>query len=287
MCSIRIIGSTLAAIFLSAQVAHADMLRVTPPWLKSHLQEANLVIVDSRSQADYEVDHIPGAINFPESLTYQQKSSGGQIVEADIMQGLLRERGINYDKLIVVYDGGQLIDAARVFWAFEVYGLTNVKVLDSGYDNWTRNNYPVTGDNPVVKASDYVVSIDHRRIASKFTTQLATANPKQVIVDARAAESYQGLKSTASRFGHIPTAINIPVALNIEEHAGMNSLRSIEELKTIYNQLPQNSKVVAYCEIGRVSATVYFALRELGYDVAKYDASWREWGNDLSLPIEK
>ncbi|MCI0506411.1 MAG: sulfurtransferase, partial [Gammaproteobacteria bacterium] len=175
----------------------------------------------------------------------------------------------------------------RLFWALEVYGLQNVKVLSSGYDNWIRNNFPVTGNIPVVKPNEYVVSIDHRRIASKFSTQLATANPQQIVVDARSADSYQGKTSTAARFGHIPTAINIPVTLNIEETDGIKSLRNFEELKQLYSGLPQNHKVVTYCEIGRVSATVYLALRELGYDVANYDASWREWGNDLSLPIEK
>ena len=33
------------------------------------------------------------------------------------------------------------------------------------------------------------------------------------------------------------------------------------------------------------ATTNYFALRELGFDVAAYDASWREWGNDYNLPI--
>jgi 3-mercaptopyruvate sulfurtransferase SseA len=32
---------------------------------------------------------------------------------------------------------------------------------------------------------------------------------------------------------------------------------------------------------------VYWALKLLGYpNVRDYDASWREWGDDLSCPIE-
>jgi len=272
---------------LTAQVVHADSLRVTPEWLKSNLGKDSLVIMDSRSKADYEIDHIVGAINFPDTLTYQQKSNGGQIVEADIMQQLLRERGVDYGVTIVIYDAGQIMDAARVFWALEVYGLKNVKVMTSGYDNWSQKKYPTTAKTPIVKSSNYVVSVNHQRIASKFSTKLAVANPQQIVVDARGPDSYRGEKSSAKRFGHIPTAVNIPITHNIDVDGGVRSLRSIDELKKIYSNLPNKGKVVTYCEIGRASSTIYLALRELGYDVSNYDASWREWGNDFSLPIEK
>lgn len=278
---------TVIVLLLSAQAVQADLLRVTPEWLKSNLKKDKLVILDSRAKKDYEVDHIEGAINFPDALTYQQKSKGGRIVEADVMQKLLRERGIDYDNTVVIYDGGQIMDAARVFWALEVYGLANVKVMTSGYDDWMRKNYPVSAEIPKVEPSKYVVSVNHHRIASKFSTQLATANPKQVVVDARDIDSYNGKKSTAKRFGHIPTAINIPITHNIEVENGVKSLATVEQLKEIYSKVPQSSKIVTYCEIGRASSTIYLALRELGYDVSNYDASWREWGNDFSLPIEK
>lgn len=283
----QIIFIALVAGIFSVQFVHADSLRVTPEWLKSKLNDKELIIVDSRSPEDYEAGHIVGAINLPDSLTYQQKSTGGQIVEADVMQRMLRERGIDYGKTIVVYDGGLLVDAARVFWALEVYGLKKVKIMNTGFDYWTQKQYPVTTDIADVKPSNYVVSVDHRRIASKFSTQLATANPMQIIVDARPPDAYRGEKSTAKRFGHIPTAVNIPVMHQFELKDGIRALHDISVLKEIYSQLPQSSKVVTYCEVGRASATVYLTLRELGYDVANYDASWHEWGNDFNLPIEK
>lgn len=277
----------VCALFFGGLSAHAGSLRVSPEWLKEQLSRQDLVLLDTRPRGDYEAGHIPGALNLPDTLTYQQKSAGGRIAELGTMQTLLRERGIDQNTPVIVYDAGTLLDAARVFWALEVYGLRNVKLLSPGFGDWSMKGYPVSTESPKVVASEYVPTIDHRRIASKFSTQLAMADPQRVVVDARFPKSYRGETSTAKRHGHIPTAINIPVTSNLKKENDIAALLGADELRSVYAPLPQSKKIVLYCEIGRASATSYLALRELGYDVANYDASWREWGNDLSLPIEK
>lgn len=274
-------------VYLYTAQVFAETLRVDPEWLKQNLHNKDVIIIDSRSENDYEIEHIVGAISLSHELSYQQKQRGGNIVEPDEMQKILQERGIDNGKKVVVYDGGEMFDASRVFWALEVYGIRDVKVLNPGYQYWTAKQYPVNVDIPKVQPSHYVASIDHRKIASKFVTQLATKSPGKVIVDARSTNAYSGKESTAKRFGHIPTAISIPVSINLMKINGVPSLRSQNELKEVYAALPKDKKVILYCEIGRVSSTNYLILRELGYDVANYDASWREWGNDLNLPIEK
>lgn len=283
----RLLFALLVTLILNCQAVYADLFRVTPEWLKDNLNNPNLVIIDSRTKSDYDVNHIPGAISLPDSLTYQQKSKGGQVVEPDIMQRMLRERGIDHGKSIVVYDGGLLVDASRVFWTLEVYGLKNVKILNTGFKHWKSKSYPVTSEPTKVTPSKYVVTIDHRRIASKFSTQLATANPNHTVLDVRPVDNYNGKKSTAKRFGHIPSAINIPIHEHFVMSDGARTIHNIEELKKLYVDLPKNNKIITYCEYGRASSTVYLTLRELGYDVSNYDASWREWANDFSLPIEK
>lgn len=265
----------------------AEPLRVSSQWLKAALDTQKVVLLDTRLPETYDIDHLPGALSFPDSLSYQQKTTGGKIVEPDVMQRLLRERGISRDDFVVVYDDGKLLDAARVFWALEVYGLNRVRVLDRGYNGWAELRYPVTSNVPKVVPSQFVPAINHKRIASKFSTQLATVNPAHVILDARPDDAYRGLVSTAKRFGHIPSAINIPVTNNLQIFADGAELRSASELKAVYSNLHVDKKVIVYCSVGRVSATNYLALRELGYDVANYDASWQEWGNDFNLPVEK
>jgi len=287
LAGFRSVVTLFLLMLFGLSFAHADSLRMSAKTLEKNLNQSDLVIIDSRSAAHYQQGHLPGAIHFPELLTYHDKSTNGRIVQPAQLQALLRERGMDTDQTVVVYDNGEISLASRVFWTLEVYGFDKVKVLNQGYKGWLNEEFSISFDVPKRSVSDYVPVINHQRLATKLTTQIASKNPNQMIIDARNVEAYTGLESSAKRFGHIPKAINIPASHNLSSHNQLNTLQPISKLEALYSQIPKNQKVVLYCAIGRVSATNYLALRELGYNVANYDASWKEWGNDFNLPIEK
>lgn len=265
--------------------AQAQSLLVSPEQLKNALSNDAVTILDARSSSLYEQGHIKAARNFPVNWTYEHKSINGKIISPNRIQTILRQLGVDRETPIVIYDNGALVDAARLFWTLEVYGFNHVKVLNAGYDYWAAQDYPINDEKPKVVASNYIPVINHKRLATKFSTQIATQNPNQIVIDARPEPAYLGLKSHAKRFGHIPKAINIPASHNIDSSNHFAKISSVAQLKSVYSSIPKHKKVVLYCAIGRISATNYLALRELGYDVANYDASWLEWGNDFSLPI--
>ncbi len=277
----------LSMLYIFSSSVNASALRISPQELNKNLDNPNLVILDARNQNNYDVVHIKNAINFPAELTYANKKINGQIQKPFKMQHYLRERGIDINSNVVIYDGGQLVNAARVFWAMEVYGLTHVKLLDHGFNYWLNKNLPTSQEKSEIKPSKYVSTINHQRLSSKFTTQLAIHNKNEIVIDARSYQAYKGETSIAKRFGHIPSAINVPFNDNIILDSNYITLKPVQELKKLYSAIPNGKKIIIYCKIGRVSSTNYFALRELGYNVSNYDASWREWGNDDSLPIEK
>ena len=278
----------LISLFV-APLSHvsASAFRVSADELNKMVAEDKVVVLDARKKDDYDVGHVKNAISFPVGLTFLNKEVNGKIQRPQIMQKYLQERGLNLGSKIVIYDSGEIVKAARVFWTLEVYGFTNVKILDRGYKSWIDKNYSTSQDSPKRERSSYIATINHKRLASKFTTQLAIHNKNKVLVDARSVLAYLGKVSVARRFGHIPNAINVPFEGNINKNSEFVGLKSTKELKSLYGDIPVDKKVIIYCKIGMVSSTNYFALRELGYDVANYDASWREWGNDLTLPIEK
>ncbi len=272
-------------LFLStlAQTAYAEsQLRMQPTELVANIDK--VTILDARSPSLYAQGHIKNALNFPVSWTFETQGSG-KITKPGRIQVILRDLGIDINTPVVIYDDGTLVDSARLFWTLEVYGLKQVKVLNSGFDSWIQNNRPLGLDSPKVNSSQYVPVINHKRIATKFSTQIATQNPNSVVIDARPVPAYEGKLSSAKRFGHIPSAISIPASHNINSEHDTASLQPLNELKEIYKDIPKDKNVVLYCAVGKISSTNYFALRELGYNVSNYDSSWKEWGNDFTLPI--
>lgn len=276
----------ILVLFISlSPFSHATELRITADELNRINGVENITILDTRNKNDYDIEHIKNAISFPVELTYLNLKENGKIQQPAIMQKFLVERGMDTNSRVIIYDEGNMIDSARLFWTLEVYGLKQVQILDQGYNFWRSKNFPVSQEVPKRLPSNYIATIKHNRLASKFTTQLAINNENKVVIDARSEPAYLGKTSVAKRFGHIPSALNVPFSHNIVQKEGFSGLKTIDELKSLYANIPAGKKVIIYCKVGRVSSTNYFALRELGHDVANYDASWREWGNDDSLPI--
>ena len=262
----------------------AKSLRIEPEVLAKHLNE--YTILDTRKATEYKKDHIKGALNFPILLTFENLKEDGRIVAPSKFQTIARRLGLEKNSKIIIYENSSFFDAARLFWSLEAYGFTDVKLLDSNYIGWVQEDYPTSKEIPKVKKSHYISTINNKRLATKFSTQIAMRNPNQIIIDARSQKGYNGEVSSAKRFGHIPEARNIPASHNIQTLAnGTKKLLNNEHLKELYADLDKSKKVILYCAIGKISSTNYFALRELGFDVANYDASWKEWGNEFSLPI--
>lgn len=282
--SIFFIGCLLSLFFAIVIPAQAQFI-LAPESLFSQLNR--VVVLDARSEQNYEAGHIEGALSFPVDWTFANKSLDGAIVQPAQAQAILRQLGINADTKVVAYDSGSMMDAARLFWMLEVYGIKQVQVLDMGYAGWAALGYTQGFDVPQRTPSDYVARIDHHRIATKLTTLAATQNPQQLIIDARGESDYAGKTSSAKRYGHIPSALNVQATRNlmVTEDRGSQFL-PITALANLYADIPKDKRVILYCSIGRVSSANYLALRALGYDVANYDASWQQWGNDFNLPIE-
>lgn len=273
----------LIFLFFGFLSLNAEDLRLQMDQLSKNI--STYKIIDVRPQTDYQQGHIKNALNFPISLTYDDKSINGKLTEPNKMQNILRKLGLDVNDQVVIYDDGTFFDAARLFWGLEVYGFKHVKLLNSGFDEWYKSNLAVSEELPNIKESTYIASVDNKKLATKFSTQIATKSPFIIIMDARKYNAYIGEESNAKRFGHIPEAINRPAIHNISTVDNFSKLKDIKELEELYKDIDKSKKIISYCDIGKISSSNYFSLRELGYDVANYDASWKEWGNDSELPI--
>lgn len=256
-------------------------------WMNDKSINSHLIIIDSRSEKKYKAGHIPGAINLPVSKTFEKNARKNFIAPVSELREMFSAAGLDLKKDVLVYDDGELIDAARMIWILETFGHSNVSILNGGYKNWINLGY-AHSDKPVLpQPSLFIPSITPERLANRLNTRMAIDNEKVTIVDARSNKEYMGLESKAARKGHIPTAVNIPWDDHYTKlEDGRILMKSRDELEVLYQNVDKKSKVIAYCNKGKQSALSHLVMRELGFDVAAYDGSWFEWGNDYSLPIE-
>jgi thiosulfate/3-mercaptopyruvate sulfurtransferase len=109
-----------------------------------------------------------------------------------------------------------------------------------------------------------------------------------VILDARAPAEYRGFEGNGRRLGHVPGAVNLPVALTTAPGSGRfvdgDSLRALIDRAGVTS----GRRVVCYDASGIGAAKLAFVLALMGHDdVAVYDGGWADWGGRLDLPVDR
>ena len=278
--------------------AHPEVL-VSTGWVARHLDDPGVRIIESDEDVLlYEMGHIPGAVkvdwvsdlNDPVTRDYLQ---------ADEMQELLRDLGIDDDTTLVFYGDKNNWWACYAFWVMRLFGLENLKVMDGGRARWEEEGRPFTDQKPEYRRGDITVGRRNDDPVRAFREDvMAHLNVKGKLVDVRSPEEYTGERlhmpdypnEGALRGGHIAGARNVPWARAVDPDT--HTFLDAEALRQIYQSeqdLRPEEPIIAYCRIGERSSHTWFVLSYLlGFDsVRNYDGSWTEWGNLVRAPIER
>ncbi|MDK8511390.1 sulfurtransferase [Corynebacterium bovis] len=102
--------------------------------------------------------------------------------------------------------------------------------------------------------------------------------------DAARHPGHAAIRGTASRWGHIPGAVNVPVDVSTYPNS---RFRTRADLEQAFAHLDPARPTVTYCHTGERSSHLWFVLHHLlGWpSVRSYDGSWVEWGNMVRVPI--
>lgn len=286
-----------AFLLLTAVPARAQTrvpLLVDADWLKTHLQDPNLVVLHVGSQADYAAGHIPGArvisdddLSTPHDMSKMATELMLELPAAEALRATLAARGISDQSQVVVYVGksGMVPSATRVLFTLDYLGLGDrSSLLNGGIGAWTRAGQTLsTSASPIVPG----------RLTARPTqpvvadAQLVKSLPGRDgfrLVDARAPVFYRGMEASLGEKGHIPSAVNIPFS-EVTDNLQMMDRVKIEALFTAAGVKPGDT-VVAYCHVGAQATAVVFAARLLGHPVMLYDGSFQEWSM-LHNQVEK
>src|SRR6185503_8944886 len=186
----------LLAVLLIAAVPAlaADMpLLVTAEWLREHLGARDLRVIDMQSGAvDYRAGHIPGAVYLDvEDARVKVPAGGYRLPNPEEMQRLLARLGIGRDTRVVIYDDSGGLDAARLFFTLDVYGLKNVAILDGGAPRWRRAGGAWTADVPRVSEPEKpALTLDSARVADAEWIKSHLGDKTVALVDARTPGEY-------------------------------------------------------------------------------------------------
>ena len=128
-------------VFLASTFASAADMLVTPDWLVDHRGERNLVLLHVGVPADFEKEHIPGAILVnPQDLAIPRAEGSLvlQLLPPDQLRAKLESLGIGDESRVVVYFAKDWVSpATRVYFSLDAAGLGDrTSILDGGMPAW-------------------------------------------------------------------------------------------------------------------------------------------------------
>jgi thiosulfate/3-mercaptopyruvate sulfurtransferase len=276
---------------------YAKDVLVDTQWVENHLGDDSVRIVEvDENHALYAEAHIPGAIGFDWKRDLQDQVQRDFLGPAEFGE-LFGSRGISNDHTIILYGDRNNWFAAYTYWYLKYYGHDNVRLMNGPREKWISEGRPTSTDVPRYEPQQFRAQEGDEAIRARREEVMAALGQKTRLVDVRSPQEYSGEliamagyeQEGAQRAGHIPGAASVPWAQAVQQDGTFKSADELRALYTSKGVIDGSNPIIAYCRIGERSAHTWFVLHELlgNDDVKNYDGSWTEWGNLVSVPIEK
>src|SRR4051812_37953402 len=161
--------------------------------LQRRLDDRDLRLLDVRSRADYDRDHIPGAVWFDTKAAEKLASRKGGLEDKAAWEALIAPLGIGADSTVFVYGENRQLDAARVWWLLRYLGMDRVGLIDGNYSLWTSEKRPTSAAAAQVTPQPVQIRFRADRLATRdeVTSILKSRGPARVI-DARTSGEHLG-----------------------------------------------------------------------------------------------
>ena len=224
----------------------------------------------------YRKGHIPGAyyIDLEKNLSSPASLHGGRhpLPNTEQLENTLRNVGVNQHSLIVLYDDSRMAYAARAWWLLRHLGLSNVRILDGGFNAWIAINGAQDKREPKNKTGNFKASPQTKNTVTRDDILQAD---NLLLIDSREPRRFQGLEEPIDPIaGHINGALNYPWQ-EITTEQGF--IKSIEWQINHWEDVVAKENVVVYCGSGVTACVNILSLYLCGIDAKLYPGSWSDW----------
>lgn len=254
-----------------------------PAWLRAHLNDPGLVIVDCRyvlgqpgaGRPKWLEGHIPGAafLDVDRDLAGEPGERGRHpLPEAADFEAVARRAGIGGTSRVVAYDEAGEGGAVRLWWLLRHFGHDEAAVLNGGLAAWREEGGPLEAGEanagPRHPPAKHPFTANRREDDTAAAEELSATTAR--LLDARAPERYRGETEPIDPVaGHIPGAVNVFFG----EIAPKGRFLPDTELRERLGDEP----FVAYCGSGITACTLVLAGELAGVEGRLYPGSWSEW----------
>jgi thiosulfate/3-mercaptopyruvate sulfurtransferase len=248
----------------------------------------------------YEAGHIPGALYLDHEAQLSAPRTGRNgrhpLPDRADFAALMRAQGLTARSDVVVYDAGNSMFAAHLWWMLRWLGHESVAVLDGGWAAWQALGGAVeTGPRTasvseaqalqglVLTGQPSMPAVDARAVLANLD------EPRFTVLDARAPERFSGeVEPMDPVGGHIPGALNRPFSQNVEADGRFKSpARLRQEFESLLGSRLDRG-IVHQCGSGITACHNVFAMELAGLrGSALYPGSWSEWCSDPERPVAR
>lgn len=241
-------------------------------------------------RAHFDQEHIPraGFIDIPGELSDPSSGLPLMLPSAEQFVEIMSNHGVSDDTRVVLYSSTEPNWAARVWWMLRAFGFDNVAILNGGMAKWRVEGRPISNQACTYEPGRFTTQPRPGAFVGKDEVLAAIGDDEVRIINALPSPIHTGSSDVVfGRKGRIAGSVNVPFGSLHDPDTG--SYLPADQLHKKFEAVftSEVERIITYCGGGIASANSAFTLALLGYDnIAVYDASMLEWGNDESLPME-
>lgn len=235
--------------------------------------------------AEFASGHLPGAILvvLDDVLATAPAGIGGRhpLPTPTAFASALGALGVGDDDTVIAYDGRGGAIASRLVWMLRIIGRP-AHLLDGGITGWDGEIETGHGRRrPSVSRTAVDWPVDAIARADEVVDHVQAGG---VVIDSREAARYAGeVEPIDAVAGHVPGAVNLPFADNLDADG---RFRPPAVLAERFAEAATDVGAIVYCGSGVTACHNALAMEHAGFARPRvYVGSWSGWSADPDRPV--